>query len=84
MKLVISRNAKIVTFFRASHYWGGQLSITATAVGVLSQLRTHSDSRWYTLVLQAMCIQEYRYVTCCYTYRLQQLTACQKPFTYPM
>ena len=60
-KQVISRNAKIVSFFTRSHYWGGQLAEEADNASLEKSLQMHTDSRRYTLVLQAMSIQEYRY-----------------------
>lgn len=69
LKEVISHNIKIVTFFRSSHYWGGQLLMVAEGLGVSEQLQTHSDSRWYTLVLQAMSIRDFR--CACFHYSTQ-------------
>lgn len=60
MKAVISANAKIVTFFTRSHYWGGQLLEVAKKTGIEKRLPTHTDTRWYTLILQAMAIREYK------------------------
>ncbi|KDQ15260.1 hypothetical protein BOTBODRAFT_108857 [Botryobasidium botryosum FD-172 SS1] len=60
MKNVIRQNAKIVSFFNGSHYWGGQLHTTATCLGVNQTLKTHTDSQWYSLVKQALSISEHR------------------------
>ena len=62
MKKIITQNAKIISFFSRSHYWGGELRKIALSKKITRGLTTHSDSRWYTLILQALSIQSYRSV----------------------
>ncbi|THH17104.1 hypothetical protein EUX98_g9191 [Antrodiella citrinella] len=61
IKKVISNNARVVSFFSRSHYWGGQLNEVAKKAGITRSLQTHSDTRWYTLIKQAMSVKEYHY-----------------------
>ncbi|KAF8580655.1 hypothetical protein K439DRAFT_1415198 [Ramaria rubella] len=58
-KKVVSRNAKIVSFFNNSHYWEGQLDALAVSLGITHSLKTNTESRWYALILQALSVQEY-------------------------
>ncbi|KAF8573029.1 hypothetical protein K439DRAFT_1563840 [Ramaria rubella] len=59
MKVAITKNAKIVTFFNASHYWGGQLETIARSLKVTRSLKTNTESRWYSLILQALSILDH-------------------------
>lgn len=61
-KKIVALNTKIVTFFRSSHYWSGQLDVIKKRLGVTRSLKTHTASRWYSLILQAQSVQEHRYV----------------------
>ena len=61
-KAVISTNAKIVAFFNSSHYWGGQLEKHKAKHNITRSLKTHTATRWYSLILQAQSVQEHRYV----------------------
>ena len=36
-KKAVSKNSRIVTFFNASHYWGGQLEEIASSKGPISK-----------------------------------------------
>jgi hypothetical protein len=63
MKAVITKNAKIVGFFNASHYWGGQLNEAATSMKITRRLKTHTESRWYSLILQALSVLDNRFVS---------------------
>ncbi|KAF8512050.1 hypothetical protein JB92DRAFT_2830933 [Gautieria morchelliformis] len=60
MKKVITKNDKIVTFFNASHYWGGQLDQIAISLKITQSLKTHMESWWYSLRLQALSVLEHR------------------------
>ncbi|KAL7281205.1 hypothetical protein ACG7TL_004513 [Trametes sanguinea] len=60
IKATISVNAKIVSFFNSSHYWGGQLDIIRAQLKLKSKLKTHTATRWYSLILQAISVQEHR------------------------
>ncbi|KAL1949916.1 hypothetical protein VTO73DRAFT_8797 [Trametes versicolor] len=60
IKKTISANAKIVSFFNSSHYWGGQLDAIRDRLGLKRKLKTHTATRWYSLILQAMSVQEHR------------------------
>ena len=60
MKEAVSRNTKVVSFFKRSHYWGGQLEQVAAANGLTRGLKTHADSRWYTLILQALSVRDHQ------------------------
>ncbi|KAL4243259.1 hypothetical protein ABKN59_011503 [Abortiporus biennis] len=62
IKKVISQNAKIVTFFNRSHYWGDQLQQCAEKYHLSHSLKTHTNTRWYSLILQAMTIRDYKTV----------------------
>lgn len=59
-KKVVSGNQKIVSFFKRSHYWGGELQTLAQGKGITRGLVTHSDSRWYTLILQMQSVARHR------------------------
>lgn len=65
MRKVISNNTKIVSFFKRSHYWGGQLALVAKKMGVNRVLKTHTETRWYSMILQAMSVREYQCVNFC-------------------
>ncbi|TFY74736.1 hypothetical protein EWM64_g9276 [Hericium alpestre] len=60
MKTVVSKNARIVSFFRGSHYWGGQLKEKAASMGIKRGLKTNTETRFYALILQALSVQEHR------------------------
>ena len=62
IKDIISKNVQIVLFFKYSYYWSGQLVETAKTLGVTQRLKTYTEIRWYSMVLQALSIQEYQYV----------------------
>ncbi|KAF8515666.1 hypothetical protein JB92DRAFT_3154691 [Gautieria morchelliformis] len=74
MKKVITKNVKIVTFFNASHYCGGQLDQIATSLKITQSLKTHMESWWYSLRLQALSVLEHRYVFLCQK-KIKGLTA---------
>ncbi|KAF7357487.1 DUF659 domain-containing protein [Mycena sanguinolenta] len=46
----------IVSFFNGSHYWGGQLKITASAEKITCGLKKNYELRWYTLILLALSV----------------------------
>ncbi|KJA25135.1 hypothetical protein HYPSUDRAFT_183073 [Hypholoma sublateritium FD-334 SS-4] len=60
IKDAISKNSRIVTFFNSSHYWGGQLEMCAQDKGVTRGLKTNTESRFYSLILQALSVQEHK------------------------
>jgi len=60
MKRVISQTAHIVSFFNGSHYWGGQLDDTARRMNVSRSMKTNTESRWYSLILQALSVSGYQ------------------------
>jgi hypothetical protein len=60
MKTMITKNTHIVSFFRSSHYWGGQLDEVAKSKKVDRALKTNTESRFYALVLQAMSVREHK------------------------
>lgn len=62
MKKIIARCTRIVTFFNSSHYWGGQLNNEAKKAGNKRALQKHTETRWYSLILQALSVKSYRYV----------------------
>jgi len=59
-KQAVSKNSRIVTFFNASHYWGGQLEEVASSKGVNRGLKTDTESRFYALILQALSVNDYK------------------------
>jgi hypothetical protein len=59
-KETITKNSRIVTFFNASHYWGGQLDEIASGKGVTRGLKTNTESRFYALILQALSVKDHR------------------------
>ena len=59
-KQAISKNTRIVTFFNASHYWGGQLEAVASSKGLTWGLKTNTESCFYALILQALSIKEHK------------------------
>ncbi|KAL7284481.1 hypothetical protein ACG7TL_001772 [Trametes sanguinea] len=59
-KETLSVNAKIVLFFNSSHYWKGQLDLIKRRLGIKRGLKTHTATRWYSLILQAVSVQEHR------------------------
>lgn len=62
MKSTASKNARIVSFFNSSHYWGGQLDILAKEGNVTRSLKTNTESRFYALILQCMSTRDHQYV----------------------
>ena len=60
IKIAISKNTRIVSFFHSSHYWGGQLQLVATNKGVTRGLKTNTESRFYALILQALGVRDHR------------------------
>lgn len=61
MKKIISRCTRIVSFFNSSHYWGGQLSNEAKKAGIKRALQKHTETRWYSLILQVLSVKSFRY-----------------------
>jgi hypothetical protein len=59
-KKAVSKNSRIVTFFNASHYWGGQLDEIASSKGVNCGLKTNTESRFYALILQALSVKDHK------------------------
>ena len=59
-KKAVSKNSQIVTFFNASHYWGGQLGEIASSKGVSCGLKTNTESQFYALILQALSIDNHK------------------------
>ncbi|TFK57938.1 hypothetical protein BDN72DRAFT_918343 [Pluteus cervinus] len=62
IKPILTKNARIVSFFNTSHYWGGQLKIEAKTMGITRSLQTRTETRWYSMVLQGISLLSYRYV----------------------
>jgi hypothetical protein len=62
IKKLLKNNARFVSFFRGSHYWSGQLDILAKNLGITRKMKTHGDTRWFTQTLQALAVQEMRYI----------------------
>jgi hypothetical protein len=60
MKDVLKNNIKTSSFFRGSHYWGGQLTQVATQQGVTTELKGYTDSRWYSLMVLLCSNELYR------------------------
>ncbi|KIO32494.1 hypothetical protein M407DRAFT_66689 [Tulasnella calospora MUT 4182] len=60
VKPVISKNARIVSFFTSSHYWGGELNKVAASQGVNRKLKKHTETRWYSLILLCSSVIEHR------------------------
>ncbi|EIN03308.1 hypothetical protein PUNSTDRAFT_31961, partial [Punctularia strigosozonata HHB-11173 SS5] len=60
MKRIASQNARIVSFFNSSHYWGGQVDMLAHETGVKRSMKTNTESRFYALVLQCMSTRDHR------------------------
>ena len=60
MKTTITKNTHIVSFFRSSHYWGGQLDDVAKTKKITHALKTNTESHFYALVLQAMSVCEHK------------------------
>ena len=61
MKETISKSTRIVTFFSNSHYWGGQLNKLAQEHGITQKMKSYSETRWYSMIVQALSIETYRY-----------------------
>ncbi|EPS95959.1 hypothetical protein FOMPIDRAFT_1077798, partial [Fomitopsis schrenkii] len=59
-KAVMTRNARLVSYFNSSHYWGGQLEAIAIRINVTRSMKTNFPTRFYGLVLQAISVQSYR------------------------
>ncbi|KAJ7200621.1 ribonuclease H-like domain-containing protein, partial [Mycena pura] len=51
---------RIVTFFNSSHYWGGQLKISAKAEKIKRGLKKNCESRWYSVILLASSVESHR------------------------
>lgn len=62
MKPIISKSARIVSYFNSSHYWGGQLDQEAKKLKISRTLKTNTETRWYAMILQGLSIEGYRYV----------------------
>ncbi|KIK00940.1 hypothetical protein K443DRAFT_132504 [Laccaria amethystina LaAM-08-1] len=60
IKKTVTSNSRIVSFFNASHYWGGQLEIVAKENKVTHGLKTNTESRFYVLILQALNIRDHK------------------------
>ena len=60
--MAMTKNARIVSYFNSSHYWGGQLVEIAIRVKVTRTMKTNFPTCFYGLVLQAISVQSYRYV----------------------
>lgn len=60
IKKTVTLNSRIVSFFNASHYWGGQLTDVARENGVTRGLKTNTDSRFYALILQALSVRDHK------------------------
>ncbi|KAI0082441.1 hypothetical protein K474DRAFT_1694307 [Panus rudis PR-1116 ss-1] len=58
-KVIISQASRIVSFFNGSHFWGGQLKSAAANDNVKQKLRTHTESRWYSLIILCLIVLEY-------------------------
>ncbi|KAF9012648.1 hypothetical protein BDQ17DRAFT_1387295 [Cyathus striatus] len=71
VKSLIKKNMKIVTFFNASHYWGGQLEQLAQENNIMHGLKKNTESRFYAVILQALSIQEHKKV-------LYELCSCDE------
>ncbi|EIN06006.1 hypothetical protein PUNSTDRAFT_73413, partial [Punctularia strigosozonata HHB-11173 SS5] len=61
VKKVASHNARIVSFFNGSHFWGRQLKLQAAKSGVKQSLETNTESRFYALILQFMSTRDHWY-----------------------
>ena len=62
-KRSISQCTRITSFFNGSHYWGGQLKKLAKEHNILSGLKTHTDSRRYSFIVQALSVLTHQCVT---------------------
>jgi hypothetical protein len=62
IKKFITATATIVSFFNTSHYWGGQLEEEAKAFNIGRSLKTRTESRWYSLILQCLSVVAHRWV----------------------
>jgi hypothetical protein len=60
MKTMITKNTCIVSFFRSSHYWGGQLDDVTKPKKITHALKTNMESCFYALILQAMSVHEHK------------------------
>jgi hypothetical protein len=60
MKQVATKSARIVYYFNSTHYWGGQLDKEAKSLNITRGLKTNTESRWYSLILQAISVDSYR------------------------
>ncbi|KAF7348928.1 DUF659 domain-containing protein [Mycena venus] len=83
-KKFITATAAIVSFFNSSHYWGGQLEEEAKAFKIGRSLKTRTESRWYSLILQALSVvahlHRYQWVMDIeYWDRLKQIIRICKP-----
>ncbi|PCH44563.1 hypothetical protein WOLCODRAFT_90905 [Wolfiporia cocos MD-104 SS10] len=57
---VLKKTACIISFFNSSHYCGGQLDNLVKEGRVKRSLKTHTETRWYTLVLQLLSVDAYK------------------------
>lgn len=63
VKKVILNTNKVSTFFNSSHYWGGQeLEEAQTRWGIKQRLKTHTETRWYSLIIQNTIFKLHQYV----------------------
>jgi hypothetical protein len=59
-KRTITNTTRVVSFFVSSHYWGGQEDEAAKKLGITRSLKTHTKSRWYSLITQNVTFQSHR------------------------
>ncbi|KAH9904626.1 uncharacterized protein B0H18DRAFT_860212, partial [Fomitopsis serialis] len=59
-KAAMTKNARLVSYFNQSHYWGGQLEEIALRLKITRGMKTNFPTRFYGLVLQAVSVQSYK------------------------
>jgi hypothetical protein len=62
-KAAISGTTQVVSFFICSYYWGGQEANAAKEQGITKQLKTHTDTRWYSFILQNVIFQLHKFLS---------------------
>ncbi|EAU80430.2 hypothetical protein CC1G_13294 [Coprinopsis cinerea okayama7 len=60
VKPIITKSARIVSFFNSSHYWGGQLREEAKKDNATQKLTTKTETWWYSLIQQCLSILSHK------------------------
>ncbi|KIK78108.1 hypothetical protein PAXRUDRAFT_17058 [Paxillus rubicundulus Ve08.2h10] len=60
MKKTITQTTQIVSFFNASHYWGGQLNDKSRKLDIKQRLKQNCESHFYALILHFLSVVSHK------------------------